>query len=117
MMNSTKENLGKLNIADDLLSLLNFKDFNKGASKTKSFRVKDIFARQLLQLKGVSVDKALSIVEEYPSPKLLKIKYDQLSNVQGEKLLASITFGSLKKFIGPVISKTVYQLYNSDKLA
>lgn len=62
----------------------------------------------------MSVDKALAIVERYPTPQLLKIAYEENPDSK-EKLLASMKYGKLKKNIGPVLGKTVYQLYTMDK--
>lgn len=57
----------------------------------------------------MSVEKALAIVSKYPTPKNLKLTYSQVNQSQGEKLLAGLQFGTLKKNIGPVLSKIVYQ--------
>lgn len=69
-----------------------------------------MFVRQLLQLKGMSIDKALAIVEHYPTPRLL-VEAFQKTDCNGELLLATIEFGDKKRLIGSVISKTIYQLY------
>ena len=66
-----------------------------------------MFVRQLLQLKGMSIDKALAIVEYYSTPRLLIEAFRE----SGELLLANIEFGDKKRLIGPIISKTIYQLY------
>lgn len=69
-----------------------------------------MFVRQLLQLKGLSVEKALAIVEHYPTPRLL-IEAFQNCESDRELLLANIQYGDKKRSIGPTISKTIYQLY------
>lgn len=74
-----------------------------------------MFVRHLLQLKGVSVERALAIVERYPTPKLLKMAYDACSESEGEKLLASIKFGKSQKNVGITISRTLFQLYTKRK--
>lgn len=71
--------------------------------------------KQLLQLKGVSVDKALAIVEKYPTPRSLIFAYRDNPGIQGEKLLATIPYGKLRKNIGPTISKTIYRLYTQEQ--
>lgn len=97
------------NISNNTCNLMEFEEFNKAASKHKVFKVNEMFIRQLLQLKGMSVDKALAIVEHYPTPRLL---IDALHTSDcGELLLANIQFGNRKRLIGSVISKTIYQLY------
>lgn len=70
-----------------------------------------MFVRQLLQLKGVSVDRAVAIANRYSTPKLLRAAYAEGTQNEGEKLLSSIKYGSAQKNIGIVISRSVYQLY------
>ncbi|GLV43732.1 mus81 [Carabus blaptoides fortunei] len=77
VMNCSKDDCVKTSIFDDLVPLMLFTEFNKNASKMRNFKVQEIFVRQLLQLKGVSVEKALAIVEKYPTPTLLKLEYDR----------------------------------------
>lgn len=98
------------NISNNIYNLMEFEEFNKAASKCKVFKVNEMFIRQLLQLKGMSVDKALAIVEHYPTPRLL-IDALHTSDCNGELLLANIQFGNRKRLIGSAISKTIYQLY------
>jgi len=77
-----------------------------------------MFIRQLLQLKGMSIDKAVAIVERYASPQILITALEN-SEKNGEQLLANIqvtTFGDKKRRLGPAISKAVYQLYTMNEL-
>ncbi|CAK9814669.1 Crossover junction endonuclease MUS81 [Anthophora plagiata] len=110
-----KETITKANISNDTCFLMEFEEFNKAASKQKVFQVSQMFVRQLLQLKGISIDKALAIVERYPTPRVL-IDAFQNSDCNGESLLAKIEFGDKKRLIGPTISKTIYQLYTRKNL-
>lgn len=74
-----------------------------------------MFIRQLLQLKGMSIDKATAIVEHYPSPQILITALENSAN--GEQLLANIQVGDKNRQLGPTISKTVYQLYTTNELS
>lgn len=112
LMSCPKKDLAPFNMEDDLIPLMIFEEFNKSSSKNKDFTVQDLFIKNLLQLKSISLEKALAIIEVYPTPRRLRVAYKNLSKSEGEKLLSSIKFGKLKKNIGPIISKTVYQLYN-----
>ncbi|KAF2879203.1 hypothetical protein ILUMI_26958 [Ignelater luminosus] len=112
LVSCPKQNLAKSKIKDDLVSLMTFQEFNKGASKSRNFKIQEMFVRQLLQLKGMSVEKALAIAKKYPTPKLLQIAYKTEPSIAGEKLLSTVQYGRLGKNIGPIISKTVYQLYS-----
>ncbi|XP_041635552.1 crossover junction endonuclease MUS81 [Cheilinus undulatus] len=93
-------------------SLISFAEFNHGAVKNKCQTVREVFARQLMQISGLSGDKAAAILEIYSTPHSLLTTYDQCSNeAEKEKLLSSIRYGKLKRNLGPALSRTVYQLY------
>lgn len=78
-------------------------------------KVSDLFIKMLLQIKGMSVEKACAVVEHYPTPALLKQAYELNTASQGEKLLAKITFGAYNKTIGCVLSQIVYGLFTKEK--
>jgi crossover junction endonuclease MUS81 len=78
--------------------------------------VQDVFIKQLLQLHGLSVEKARAIVERYPTPQVLMAAYHAEWSA-GEKLLANIHYGSLNRLIGPVISRTIHQFYTNHLLS
>ncbi|XP_067256650.1 crossover junction endonuclease MUS81 isoform X1 [Chanodichthys erythropterus] len=93
-------------------SLMTFTEFNYGAVKNKCQTVREVFARQLMQISGVSGDKAAAVLEHYSTVSSLLQAYDQCSNeTEKEKLLSSIKYGKLKRNLGPALSRTIYQLY------
>ncbi|XP_034532981.1 crossover junction endonuclease MUS81 [Notolabrus celidotus] len=95
-------------------SLISFAEFNHGAVKNKCQTVKEVFARQLMQISGLSGDKAAAVLEQYSTPHSLLTAYDRCaSEAEKEKLLSSIRYGKLKRNLGPALSKTVYQLYST----
>lgn len=92
---------------------MNFNDFNVSSVKMKNFTIRDLFMRQLVQLKTLTVDKAVAITQAYPTPRHLIQEYRQCHDKQeAENRLSSIQYGKLKKTIGPTISKIIYNLYN-----
>uniref|UniRef100_F7DUM7 Crossover junction endonuclease MUS81 n=1 Tax=Xenopus tropicalis TaxID=8364 RepID=F7DUM7_XENTR len=92
--------------------LVEFKDFNEGAMKNKAQTVKEVFARQLMQISGVSGEKAAAILEKYSTPASLMSAYESCSSAEEkEKLLSSVKCGKLQRNLGPVLSKTISQLY------
>lgn len=96
-------------------SLISFTEFNHGALKNKCQTVREVFARQLMQISGISGDKAAAILEHYSTVSSLLDAYKQCStDTEREKLLSSIKYGKLKRNIGPALSRTVYQLYCTD---
>lgn len=76
----------------------------------QNFQVKEIFMKQLLQLYGLSVEKASAITQLYPTPRLL---FDALHVEDRGELLSNISYGLTNRRIGPVISKAVHLLYTS----
>ncbi|XP_020284079.1 crossover junction endonuclease MUS81 [Pseudomyrmex gracilis] len=98
------------------IPLMEFKEFNKASSKQRTFKVSEMFIRQLVQLKGMSVDKAMAIVERYATPRNLVTALKN-NGRNGEQLLANIQFGDKKRQLGPTISKTVYQFYTMMNLS
>uniref|UniRef100_A0AAY4A007 Crossover junction endonuclease MUS81 n=1 Tax=Denticeps clupeoides TaxID=299321 RepID=A0AAY4A007_9TELE len=93
-------------------SLMSFNEFNQGAVKNKCQTVREVFARQLMQISGLSGDKAVAVLEHYSTVSSLLKAYDQCpSEADKEKLLSNIKYGKLKRNLGPALSRTVYQLY------
>ncbi|XP_061816561.1 crossover junction endonuclease MUS81 isoform X3 [Nerophis lumbriciformis] len=96
-------------------SLMSFAEFNYGAIKNKSQTVREAFARQLMQVSGLSGDRAAAILERYSTPHSLLKTYDKCkSEAQKEKLLSTIQYGRLNRKLGPALSRTLYQLYCSN---
>ncbi|KPP69963.1 crossover junction endonuclease MUS81-like, partial [Scleropages formosus] len=78
-------------------SLLSFAEFNQGAVKNKCQTVREVFARQLMQISGVSGDKATAILEHYGTVSSLIEAYQQCpSDTDREKLLSCVRYGKLK---------------------
>lgn len=113
LLRCSKDNLPPVNLNDDLVSLISFKEFNQSSLKNKPMKVTDLFIKMLVQLHGVSVDKALAIVEQFPTPSLLKKTYDECEDeILKETLLADIRCGNRK--LGLALSRTLSQLFNSE---
>lgn len=95
------------------IKLMDFKEFTEITTKMKNFTIRDLFLRQLIQLKSLSIDKALAITEHYPTPQsLIRAYRDCNDRFDAENLLSNIQFGKFKKPIGSTISKIIYNLYN-----
>ncbi|XP_034020137.1 crossover junction endonuclease MUS81 [Thalassophryne amazonica] len=95
-------------------SLMSFAEFNQGAVKNKCQTVREVFARQLMQVSGLSGDKAAAILNHYSTPYRLITAYECCTREEEkEKLLSSIRYGKLRRNLGPALSRTIYQLYCS----
>lgn len=96
--------------------LMTFSFFNKSSCKNKALTVTETFIKLLLQLKGVSVEKALAITNVYKTPRSLMVAYSKCSQKEGEILLANLKHGDKCRNVGPTISKSIYQLFSINKL-
>lgn len=96
------------------IDLLDFREFSETTGKMRNFTIRDMFNRQLVSLKSLSIDKALAITEVYPTIRSLLSAYDQcFDEFDAMNLLANIPCGKLKRPLGSTISQTIYKLYNS----
>ena len=72
----------------------------------------------LLQLSGLSVDKAAAIVSAYPTLARLMEAYRRcVSEAEAEALLASLRAERSGRPVGAAVSKAVYHLYHDQHLS
>lgn len=96
------------------IELMCFSEFSAKAGKMKNFTIRDMFMRQLVSLKSLSVEKATSISTIYPTPEsLMRAYYRCLDDQEAANLLANIPCGKLKRPLGATISQVIHKLYNS----
>lgn len=69
-----KENLWPCSVDENTIPVMKFDEFSLISTKMRNFTIKDLFVRQLVQLKTLSVEKALAITKVYPTPKQLMLK-------------------------------------------
>ncbi|XP_026543353.1 crossover junction endonuclease MUS81 [Notechis scutatus] len=92
--------------------LLTFAEFNEGAVKNKAQTVYEVFARQLMQVSGLSGEKAAAILEKYKTPASLMEAYAACPDGESQEyLLSTIKCGQLQRNLGPSLSKMLAQLY------
>ncbi|CAL8115648.1 unnamed protein product [Orchesella dallaii] len=95
-----------------------FSDFNDFSVKKTNWKVKEMFARHLMRLKGLSVDKAYAIIQKYPTLDDLLKTYSKCETLkEKESLLSQVEFGTSCRKIGPSISRKVSRFYNSTNLS
>ncbi|XP_041035763.1 crossover junction endonuclease MUS81 isoform X3 [Carcharodon carcharias] len=115
LLSCRKEELAACSRKDtdsDTRVLLTFSDFNEGAMKNRAQTVKEVFAKQLMQINGISGEKAVAILRHYDSVASLMKAYEECPTAGGrEKLLSNIKCGNTQRNLGPALSKTVSQLY------
>ncbi len=102
-----------INKSVPLNHFMTFSEFGRNANKITNFTVSEMFAKHLLQLRGISVSKAKVIIEHYPT---LQSLLDAFSIVDQQKekenLLSSLKCGLMGRNFGPTLSKKVYNHYN-----
>lgn len=76
-----------------------------------------MFARHLMRLRGLSVERAFAIIQKYPTFQSLLMAYkDCNSDKEREGLLSGIYYGTSGRTIGPSISRNLSRLYNYPRL-
>jgi crossover junction endonuclease MUS81 len=99
------------------IRLMEFSEFNEAAIKNKALQITEMFAKQLMQIPGVSVDKAAAIVQLYKTPVELFEAYESCSTDKDKVMLLarvksghanrySFTCASLSPSLTPVVSYT-----------
>lgn len=144
LLGCPKKDLTDFTMADDFVTLINFKEFKHSSKKNRvnyftisliihnlkhlliffilmlffspqNFSVKEMFIRQLVQLKNLSVEKAIAIVGQYQTPQALI----QACRFGGhEAMFADIPcLGTATcRSVGPVTSKAVHYVYSTERL-
>ncbi|XP_067680602.1 crossover junction endonuclease MUS81-like isoform X2 [Haliotis asinina] len=103
---------GSFHIEESEKLLTTFQHFNYASVKSKDLTVRELFGKQLVQLHGMSADKAKAITDRYPTPTSIFEAYDRCSSQkEKEGMLASIKAGKGMRNLGSVQSKQIHQLY------
>ncbi|ESO96484.1 hypothetical protein LOTGIDRAFT_115731 [Lottia gigantea] len=92
--------------------LMPFQNFNLGSVKSKALTVSEMFGKQLIQLNGMSADKAKAVIDNYPTPISLLEAYAGCRGLkEKEQLLAGIKCGKLTRNLGLAQSKQIAGIY------
>lgn len=102
------------NLSQSTIPLIAFETFNKQSSKTRACTVKEVFMKQLLQVKLLTIEKVNAIVERYPTPRKLFLAFERCTSEAEKERLLNLPYGPAKRNIGLKLSKIVYQLFMSD---
>ncbi|XP_052864298.1 crossover junction endonuclease MUS81 [Anopheles cruzii] len=102
-------------ISGSTVALLSFEHFYKQSSKTRNCTVRDVFIRQLLQIKLLTIEKVNAIVERYPTPQSLRRAYDCCPSESERQRMLNLPYGPTKRTIGDKLSAIIYHLFTSDR--
>lgn len=79
----------------------------------QNLKIHEMFVKQLVQLKGLSAEKAVAITQKYPTPRDLMAAFKKSENP--EMLLSNLPYGLTNRNIGPTISKAIFSLYTNER--
>ncbi|XP_016937274.2 crossover junction endonuclease MUS81 [Drosophila suzukii] len=101
-------------LMDSQLGLLKFRALYEDSAKNAQLTVREVFVQQLLQLHSLSLERAMAIVERYPTPRCLLEAYEVgLDPKQARLLLSSIPCGPLERPLGDKISQCLHEFYTT----
>ena len=83
------------------------------ASRPKVFTAMQLFGRMLRQVNGCSADRAHAVLALYPTPATLAAAFDALPQRDGPALLRNLPIPRQRKVIGPALSATLHDVFNS----
>ncbi|EDV45419.1 crossover junction endonuclease MUS81 [Drosophila erecta] len=96
------------------LGLLKFRALYEDSAKNAQLTVREVFVQQLLQLHSLSLERAMAIVERYPTPRCLLDAYAECADQkQARLLLSGITCGPLERPLGDKISQCLHEFYST----
>ncbi|KAM7358497.1 prolyl-tRNA synthetase 2-like protein, mitochondrial isoform 2-T5 [Cochliomyia hominivorax] len=115
LLSCDKEDIQKSHPIQRMLGLLKFKALYDDSARNAQLTIREVFVQQLLQLHSLSVEKAMTIVSVYPTPRCLMDAYDNCESIsEARNLLANLKCGQLERPLGEKISHTVYDFYKTE---
>lgn len=92
--------------------MMTFSEFQTKGAKIKNWTVREMFAKHLIQITGMSDKRVAVIIKKYPTVSALVEAYKNCdSEQQRESLLAKLVIPDSNRNIGPALSKRVYTCY------
>lgn len=92
--------------------LMTFSEFQTKGAKITNWTVREMFAKHLIQITGMSDKRVAVIVKEYPTMSALIDAYRKCPNeMDKENLLAKLKIPDSNRTIGPALSRRVYATY------
>ncbi|XP_061393279.1 crossover junction endonuclease MUS81 [Musca vetustissima] len=115
LLSCDKEDIQPHKPSQRMVGLLKFKSLYEDSARNALLTVREVFVQQLLQLHSLSLERAMAIVELYPTPRCLMEAYDNcITPDEAKNLLANLRFGQLERPMGEKISQTIHDFYRSE---
>ncbi|XP_058166759.1 crossover junction endonuclease MUS81 [Anopheles ziemanni] len=102
-------------LSSHAVPLLSFDHFYKQSSKTRDCTVREVFMKQLLQIKLLTIEKVNAIVGKYPTPQSLFRAYERCPSETERQRMLDLPFGPTNRTVGEKLSKVVYHLMMNDR--
>lgn len=97
---------------------MTFSEFQTKGAKITNWTVREMFAKHLIQITGMSDKRVAVIITKYPTLLALAEAYRNCdSEKEKEGLLAKLQIPDSNRTIGPAISKRVYACYGTPPTA
>uniref|UniRef100_A0A6G1SF74 Crossover junction endonuclease MUS81 n=1 Tax=Aceria tosichella TaxID=561515 RepID=A0A6G1SF74_9ACAR len=110
----TQEKL-KQNLTD-ANEMMTFSEFQVVGAKITNWTVREMFAKHLIQITGMSDKRVAVIIKKYPTISALMDAYRQCSSEKDkENLLSKLSIPDSNRTIGPKLSQRVYTAYAMPK--
>lgn len=91
---------------------LSLNEFQVDNTKDAHLTVRDVFARQLMQVRGCSASRAAAIVALYPTAASLCAAYAKAGNdVQRSRMLAELRPADAAQRVGPQLSDDIFRAF------
>jgi len=92
--------------------LMTWQEYNESSYKRKKVCTREMFIRALMVVRGMSLERALTIATVYPTVTTLLQAFDGCDEVkQKDKLLADLRCPISGRRIGPALSKVLKQIF------
>lgn len=92
--------------------LMTFAEYQTKGAKITNWTVREMFAKHLIQITGMSDKRVAVIIKQYPTLSALVAAYRACSTeAEKEGLLAKMKIPDTNRTIGPALSKRVYATY------
>lgn len=96
----------------DKNEFMTFIGFQEAGSKRTNWTVREMFAKHLILIKGMSDKLVAVVIEKYPTIKALTRAYELCPSVKDRKnLLTKMAVPDTNRTIGPKLSERVYAAY------
>jgi crossover junction endonuclease MUS81 len=92
---------------------VDFDSYQAGLSKSGMLTVREVFIKMLMSIRGVSLDKALAIQEQWHTPAALYEAYEGLDSDDLKKKMIheKLRRQPVRRRVGPTLSEAVYKVW------